>query len=152
MYFILKHIQLLKIVNFDWWAAFQRCALRIIEFKPFHSDVSYLFQNLNIPLFSNLVRMSNILFVFDSITNYLPSSISNFFIQCRHFYSYNTRNVENGKLVLPIFKGMKYGKSNTSSFFISARAMNLNILRILKVHIQQNIEYPKNGSEVAKTI
>ena len=88
----------------------QRCALRIIEFKPFHSDVSYLFKNLNIPLFSNLVRMSNILFVFDSITNYLPSSISNFFIQCRHFYSYNTRNVENGKLVLPIFKGMKYGK------------------------------------------
>ena len=41
---------------------------------------------------------------------------------------------------------------NTSSFFISARAMNLNILRVLKLHIQQNIEYPQNGSEVAKTI
>ena len=38
------------------------------------------------------------------------------------------------------------------AFFISARAMNLNILRFLKVHIQQNIEYPQNGSEVAKTI
>ena len=25
-------------------------------------------------------------------------------------YSYNTRNIENGKLVLPIFKGIKYGK------------------------------------------
>ena len=40
----------------------------------------------------------------------------------------------------------------TSSFLISARAMNLNILRVLKLHIQQNIEYPQNGSEVAKTI
>ena len=88
----------------------QRCALRIIEFKPFHSDVSSLFHNLNIPLFSNLVRMSNIMFVFESLTNYLPSPISNFFSQCRHVYSYNTRNIENGKLVLPIFKGMKYGK------------------------------------------
>ena len=41
---------------------------------------------------------------------------------------------------------------NTSNFFISASAMNLNILRFMKVHIQQNIEYPQNGSEVAKTL
>ena len=32
---------------------------------------------------------------------------------------------------------------NTSNFFISARAMNFNILRFLKVHIQQNKEYPQ---------
>ena len=50
------------------------------------------------------------MFVFDSLTNYLPSSIANFFTQSRHFHSYNTRNVENGKLVVAKFKGIKYGK------------------------------------------
>ena len=88
----------------------QRCALRIIEFKPFHSDVSSSFYNLKIPTFSSLIQTSNIMFVFDSLTNYLPFSISNFFTQSRHVHLYNTRNAENGKLVVPKFKGIKYGK------------------------------------------
>ena len=50
------------------------------------------------------------MFVFDSLTNNLPSSISNFFNQCRKLYSYNTRNVNNGKLVVPVFKMIRYGK------------------------------------------
>ena len=59
----------------------QRSALRIINFRPFRSDVSNLFYTLNIPSFNNLVRFSNILFVFDSLTNNLPISISSFFTQ-----------------------------------------------------------------------
>ena len=71
----------------------QRSALRIINFKPFRSDVSSLFRTLNIPLFSNPVRKSNLMFVFDSLNHYLPSSISNFFTQSRHIHSHYTREV-----------------------------------------------------------
>ena len=39
----------------------QRSALRIINFMPFRSDVAFMFRSLNIPLFSNLVRISNCL-------------------------------------------------------------------------------------------
>ena len=41
----------------------QRSALRIINFMPFRSDVYFMFRSLNIPLFSNLVRISNVMFV-----------------------------------------------------------------------------------------
>ena len=90
----------------------QRSALRIINFKPFWSDVSLLFRLLNIPLFSDLVRLSNLLFVFDSLSHRLPNSISNFFSINRGIHPYFTRDVKNGKLVLPIFKSIKYGKNS----------------------------------------
>ena len=77
---------------------------------PFRSDVSFMFRSLKIPLFSNLVRISNVLFVFDSLSNNLPMSFSNFFSQSRDAHAYNTRNSKNRKLVLPKFKSVKYGK------------------------------------------
>ena len=67
---------------------------------------------LNIPLFSNLVRISNILFVFDSLSNSLPVPFSNFFSLSRDAHTYNTRSSKNGKLVLPKFKSVKYGKNS----------------------------------------
>ena len=88
----------------------QRFALRIIDFRPFRSDVSDLFRNLKIPLFQNLVRISNLLFVFDSLSFRLPISISNYFSQIRYVHSYFIRNSENAKLVLPAIKSHKYGK------------------------------------------
>ena len=90
----------------------QRSALRIINFMPFRSDVSLIFRTLNIPLFSNMVRIANVLFVFDSLSNNLPVSISNFFCQSRDVHSYNTRNSLNRKLILPKFKSVKYGKNS----------------------------------------
>ena len=89
----------------------QRSALRIIDFKPFRSDASPLFRFLNIPLFVNMVRVSNLLFVFDSFSDSLPISISNYFSE-RRTHSYNTRSIESGKLVLPAFKTIKYGKNS----------------------------------------
>ena len=89
----------------------QRSALRIINFKTFRSNVSLVFRSLNIPLFSNLVRVSNLLFVFDSLSNSLPVSISNFFTHSRDTHTYNTRHSKNGKLFLPKFKSVKYGKN-----------------------------------------
>ena len=90
----------------------QRSALRIINFMPFRSNVSVMFRNLNIPLFSNVVWASNVMFVFDSLKNCLPVSISNFFNESRDAHSYNTRNSKNRKLVLPKFKSVKYGKNS----------------------------------------
>ena len=68
------------------------------------------------------------------------------------FFLCNRANVYQTFLTLYATQIIKPKYIYTSSFFISARAMNLNILRVLKLHIQQNIEYPQNGSEVAKTI
>ena len=88
----------------------QRSALRIINFKPFRSNISHLFSSLKIPLFTNLVRFANLLFVFDSLSSNLPTSISNFFSLSRNSHSYNTRNSKQGKLVVPVFHSVKYGK------------------------------------------
>ena len=88
----------------------QRSALRIISFRPFCSDVSDLFHSLNILCFPNLVRISNLLFVFDSLSSNLPATIANYFFQTQDLHSYNTRNIHNGKLVPPLFKSVKYGK------------------------------------------
>ena len=89
----------------------QRSALRIINFKPFRSDASPLFHNLNIPMFLNMVRVSNLLFVFDSFSLNLPVSISNYFSE-RRTHSYRTRSIENGKLVPTAFRTIKYGKNS----------------------------------------
>ena len=88
----------------------QRSALRIISFKPFRSDVSCLFRSLNIHLFSNTVHFANLLFVFDSLSSNLPTSILIFFSLSRNSHAYITRNGEHNKLVLPKFYSVKYGK------------------------------------------
>ena len=79
----------------------QLSALRIINFKPFRSNVSDLFRSLVIPLFSDLVRISNLLFVFDSLSNNIPASTANYFRQSQDVHSYNTCNIKNRKLVPP---------------------------------------------------
>ena len=85
-------------------------ALRIISFRPFRSDVLDLYKSLNILSFHNLVRISNNLFVYDSLTHRLPLAISNYFTQVRNVHSYLTRNSLKGNLVVPIFKSNKYGR------------------------------------------
>ena len=89
----------------------QRSALRIINFMPFRSDVSFIFRHSKIPMFTNLVRVSNLLFVFDSLSFSLPISISNFFSYSRDTHTHYTRHSKNCKLILPKFKSMKYGKN-----------------------------------------
>ena len=88
----------------------QRSALRIISFKPFRSDVSTLFSELNVTYFKNTIKITNLLFVFDSLKNNLPSFIRNLFTLSCNIHSHYTRNVDNGKLVVPKFNSMKYGK------------------------------------------
>ena len=88
----------------------QRSALRIINFRAFLSDVSDLFHSLKIISFINLVRVSNVLFVFDSLSNKLPIAITNLFTLSCNVHHYFTRNSKNGKLVLPLFKTRNYGK------------------------------------------
>ena len=135
----------------------QRSALRIINSKPFRSDVSSLFRTLNIPLFSNLIRMSNLIFVFDSLNRHLPSSISNFYTQSRHIHSHSTRNVENGKLVLPKFKGIKYGKNSikyqcTSEWNKSITKINNNFVMKYRNSHRYNSFLDLNRNQFIKLI
>ena len=82
----------------------QSSSLRIIKFRPFKSDVSPLFRLLNVTLFSDIVRLSNLLFVFDSLSLSLPNSISNFFSINRNLHHYFTRDVKkNSKLLFFFF-------------------------------------------------
>ena len=90
----------------------QRSALRIINFLPFRCDVSNYFLELNIISFVNLVKITNLLFVYDSLKNNLPSSVSNYFTLSSSIHSYNTRNVELGKLHVPRFNSTKFGKNS----------------------------------------
>ena len=50
----------------------QRSALRIINFLPFRSDVSNCFLESNIVSFNDLVKKTNILFVYDYLKENLP--------------------------------------------------------------------------------
>ena len=89
----------------------QISALRIISFKPFHSDVSTLYSDLKITCFKNAIKIANLLFVFDSLKNNLPLFIGNFFTLSRDVHSHFTRNVNNGKLIVPKFNSVRYGKN-----------------------------------------
>ena len=111
----------------------QRSALRIISFRPFRSNVSDLFRSLNIPLFSTLVRISNLLYVFDSLSSNLPVSIANYFCKSRDVHSYNTRNIQHGKLVPPAFKSIKYGKYSIK--YQCATEWNKSILEIHNIFL-----------------
>ena len=113
----------------------QRCALRIINFKPFRSDVTHLFHSLNIPSFPNLVRIANLLFVFDSLTHNLPPSIDKYFTLSQEIHSYHTRNAKNGKLVLPAFKCVKYGKYSIK--YQCANEWNRSITQIINIFVEK---------------
>ena len=78
------------------------------------------------------------MFVFDSLSNKLPVSFSNFFIQSRDAHSYNTRNSKNRKLVLPKFKSVKYGKNaiRYQSYFLNGTNLSLKSI----ILFLQNIE------------
>ena len=89
----------------------QRSAVRIINFMPFRSDVSLIFQSSKIQKFTNIVRVSNLLLVFDALSFNLPSSIKGFFSFSKDFHAYNTRSSETYKLILPRFNSSKYGKN-----------------------------------------
>ena len=89
----------------------QRSAVRIINFMPFRSDVSRTFDRSKIPKFINLVRTSNLLFVYDCLSFNSPSSLKTFFSFNKNVHDYNTRSSETYKLTLPRFKSMKYGKN-----------------------------------------
>ena len=52
-----------------------------MNFLPFRSDVSTLFKEMNIPYFTDLIKILNILFVYDSLNKHLPNAICSFFLK-----------------------------------------------------------------------
>ena len=88
----------------------QRIATRILCFAPFRSSTDSLFPRLNILKFPDLITINNCIFVFDYINNNLPISLSGFFTKTKDIHHQNTRNVDNAKLYVPLFRTFKYGK------------------------------------------
>ena len=82
----------------------------ILCFAPFRSSTDSLFPRLNILKFPDLITINNCIFVFDYINNNLPISLSGFFTKTKDIHHQNTRNVDNAKLYVPLFRTFKYGK------------------------------------------
>ena len=119
----------------------QRSALRIINFLPFRSDVSNCFLESNIVSFNDLVKKTNILFVYDSLKKNLPPSISDYFTLCSDVHSYNTRNTQLGKLHVPKFNSIKFGKNSIRYQCVSEWNNSLTIINNTFKNKNKNSNY-----------
>ena len=73
------------------------------------------------------------MFVFDSLSSNLPVSISNYFSLSRDNHRYNTRGSNHGKLVLPPFKSVKYGKYSIK--YQCTSEWNKSIKNLIKIFL-----------------
>ena len=73
------------------------------------------------------------MFVFDSFTDNLPISVSKYFSESRYTHDYFTRGIKDGKLVLPVFKTVKYGKHSIK--YQSTAEWNKSLTEINKTFI-----------------
>ena len=131
-------------------SSIQRFALRIINFKPFRYDVTSLFLTNKISLFSNIVRIANLMFVFDSINCSLPVSILNFFIKSRDTYSYITHGAKNGKLILPKYKSVKYGKNSIKYRCVIEWNKSVKAIRNIFDQKYENSHHYKNFLDLSR--
>jgi len=79
----------------------QNKALRIINFADYRDHAEPLYKNLNILKITDHVELQNLLLVYDSINNRLPSILNNIYTFTRNIHNYETRNAVNLKLSLP---------------------------------------------------
>ena len=119
----------------------QRSALRILNFLPFRSDVSNCFLESNIASFNDLVKKTNILFVYDSLKKNLPPSISDYFTLSSEVHSYNTRNTQLGKLHVPKFNSIKFGKNSIRYQCITEWNNSLTIINNTFKNKNKNTNY-----------
>ena len=88
----------------------QNRALRIINFEDFHADPNPLFKRCNILKVQDMVKIENVLHVYDYINDSLPKCFQDDFSQLRDVYStVQTRNSNLGCLYIPGRKTSRYG-------------------------------------------
>ena len=106
----------------------QQKALRIINFKSRHDEVTHLFENSNIMRFKDMMTLSNCLFVFDHIKELLPQTFNDYFKTAKKQHNYNTRGSRNQHIIKPVVRTTQYGLN--SVIYKSATSWNLLVNQI----------------------
>ena len=85
-------------------------ALRIINFKGFHTDANPLYSDVRVLKLKDLIRLQNCLFVHDYLNNSLPVCFQDYYFKLNYLYhNAQTRNANLGCLFYPSRKTTKYG-------------------------------------------
>ena len=93
----------------------QNRALRTINFTDFTDDPNPLYKQDKILKFHDLVKLKNILFIYDFLHNSLPVCFSESFIKLSNIYrSMNTRKANAGCLLVPKRNSSEYGLHSIS--------------------------------------
>ena len=101
-----------------------------------------MFTESNIVSFTDLVKITNLQFVYDSLKNNLPPSVSNYFTLSSEVHSYNTRNTQLGKLYVPKFNSTKFGKNSVKYQCVTEWNKSLNIINTtFKIKNKNNPNY-----------
>ena len=87
----------------------QNKALRIINFADFNIPSSPLYKTSNILKLKDHVTLNNFLYVHDSFTSNIPSSLRNIFSCINSRHEYPTRISQKMCVNLPISRTMNYG-------------------------------------------
>ena len=79
----------------------QNKALRVISFANYRDHADPLYNNLNILKLNDSVKLNNLLLVYDSLNNRLPSVLNNVYTHVKSIHNYNTRSSSKLKLLIP---------------------------------------------------
>ena len=102
-----KHTQIInKISNI------QKKAVRIISFADKREHSEPLFKRLKILKFKDLLNQLNCTFVHDFLKGDLPQPFVNTFRRVEDVHSRRTKNSLNGKLFIPRYSSISYGKKS----------------------------------------
>ena len=99
-----------KNTNVEKVCKLQNRALRIINFEDFRADPNPLYKRSNLLKLHDMVKLQNILHVYDYLNKSLPDCFQDEFFQLQEVYSsIQTRNSNIGCLYIPRRKTTKYG-------------------------------------------
>ena len=124
----------------------QNNTIRIIRFSEFNAHVSPLYKTLRILKLKDQITLYNCLFVFDQLNENIPANFSGFFTRTKDLYStVNTRNSKKGKLHVPCFNSVRYGRHSIKYSSIMSwnriidRFPNTDFTRILRNDLKRMI-------------
>ena len=104
----------------------QNKALRIINFADFRAPSSPLYKISNVLKFTDLVSLKNFLYVFDSFSGKIPSSLRNIFSYIHLRHEHQTRISSQNCVNLPISRTLEYGINSING----QSARNWNFLQV----------------------
>ena len=120
----------------------QNKALRIINFADFRAPSSPLYKISNVLKFTDLVSLKNFLYVFDSFSGKIPSSLRNIFSYIHLRHEHQTRISSQNCVNLPISRTLEYGINSINGQ--SARNWNFFQVNLFKHHNNTGKQLTRN--------